>query len=117
MISLPDCNFVIATLSRKKGVTMRKISILFSMIGLSMLFAILFLPVTLHAIESVVTGQNNPEHDIKAIQDAVDKGGTVLLKGMFNFGEKGQVKINNDIEVSGEDYENGVLPAGLHELP
>lgn len=86
---------------------MRKISILFSVISFSMLFAILFLPATLYAIESVVTGQNNPEHDIKAIQDAVDKGGTVLLKGTFNFGEKGQVKIKNDIEVSGENYENG----------
>ena len=53
---------------------MKKIAILFSAIGFSFLFAILFLPATLNADESVVIGQNNPEHDIKAIQDAVDKG-------------------------------------------
>jgi hypothetical protein len=37
----------------------------------------------------------------------VDKGGTVLLKGTFNFGQKGQVKIKNDIEISGENDDKG----------
>jgi hypothetical protein len=54
---------------------------------------------TLYAYDSVVTGNNNPELDVKAVQDAVDKGGSVLLKGTFNFGQKGQVKIINDIEI------------------
>jgi hypothetical protein len=85
---------------------MKKIAILFSAIGFSFLFAILFSPATLNADESVVIGQNNPEYDIKAIQDAVDKGGTVILKGTFNFGEKGRVKIKNDIDISGENYDS-----------
>lgn len=46
---------------------------------------ILYVP---YAYGLVVTGQNNAEIDIKAIQDAVDKGGTVLLKGTFNVIQK-----------------------------
>ena len=61
----------------------------------------------MHAYDSVVTGQNNAEIDVKAVQEAVDKGGTVLLKGAFNFGQKGQVKIKNDVEVNGESDGEG----------
>ncbi|MGD8657985.1 MAG: hypothetical protein PVG28_17830 [Desulfobacterales bacterium] len=56
---------------------------------------------TLYAYDSVITGQNNPELDVKAVQEAVDKGGSVLLKGAFNFGQKGRVNIKNDVEVIG----------------
>mgnify|MGYP000142960842 CR=1 FL=1 len=61
----------------------------------------------LYAYDSVVTGQNNPELDVKAVQAAVDKGGSVLLKGTFNFGQKGQVNIKNDVEVIGESDGKG----------
>ena len=40
---------------------------------------------TLYAYDSIVTGNDNPELDVKAVQEAVDKGGSVLLKGTFNF--------------------------------
>ena len=66
---------------------------------------ILYVP---YAYGLVVTGQNNAEIDIKAIQDAVDKGGTVLLKGTFNFGLKGNVIIKNDIAIIGEADPKGV---------
>jgi len=62
---------------------------------------------TLYAYDSVVTGNNNPKLDVKAVQDAVDKGGSALLKGTFNFGQKGQVKIINDIEIVGESDSKG----------
>jgi hypothetical protein len=56
----------------------------------------------LYAYDSVVLGTANAEIDVKAVQEAVDKGGTVLLKGMFNFGQKGRVNIKNDIDIIGE---------------
>jgi hypothetical protein len=52
--------------------------------------------------DSMVTGTGNPEQDITAVQDAVNKGGTVLLKGTFNFGQKGRVNIKNDVDIVGE---------------
>jgi len=57
--------------------------------------------------ETVVTGTNDPANDVKAVQDAVDKGGTVLLKGKFNFGEKDRVIIKNDIQIVGEADKKG----------
>jgi hypothetical protein len=71
-------------------------------LSVSVLLTFLTAAVTLYAYESVVLGTNNAEHDVKAVQEAVDKGGSVLLKGMFNFGQKGQVNIKNDVEVIGE---------------
>ena len=56
----------------------------------------------LFAYDSVVTGQSNPELDVKAVQEAVDMGGSVLLKGTFNFGQKGRVNIKKNVEVIGE---------------
>ena len=56
-----------------------------------------------------VEGQNNPEKDLKAAQEAIDKGGSILLKGVFNFGEKGQVIIKNDVEIMGETDSEGKL--------
>lgn len=58
--------------------------------------------------EMVVTGANDPAKDVKAVQDALDKGGTVLLKGKFNFGEKAQVKITKDVTIHGEKDQKGV---------
>jgi len=63
------------------------------------------LPLTVAAAgsyDSVVTGRGDPGVDVQAVQEAVDKGGTVLLKGTFNFGEKGRVNIKNDVAIMGE---------------
>ena len=57
--------------------------------------------------QTVVTGTGDPAQDVKAVQDAVDKGGTVLLRGRFNFGEKGQIKITRDIKIRGERGQEG----------
>ena len=35
---------------------------------------------------TVVVGVNNPDYDVPAVQSAVDQGGTVLLRGTFDFG-------------------------------
>jgi len=74
---------------------------------ISVLVSFLVATGTLYAYDSVVTGNDNPELDVKAVQEAVDKGGSVLLKGTFNFGQKGQVNIKNDIEISGESADKG----------
>ena len=57
--------------------------------------------------ESVVRGTNDPAKDVQAVQNGVDKGGIVLLKGKFNFGEKGRVIIKNDIQILGEADKKG----------
>lgn len=54
------------------------------------------------AYDSVVVGKSDSTHDVKAVQDAVDKGGKVLLKGVFDFGEKGRVNIKKDVKIIGE---------------
>ena len=66
------------------------------------LFAVPVLANSPGAYDSVLVGKGDPAHDIKAVQDAVDKGGKVLLKGTFDFGQKGRVNIENDIEIAGE---------------
>lgn len=60
-----------------------------------------------HAYDTVVTGKNNEHHDVQAVQEAVDKGGAVLLKGLFNFGQKGQVTITTDVAIEGERNSSG----------
>jgi len=80
-----------------------KSAIIFTTLLLSLLIAVN----TLYANNSVVVGKNNAVYDVKAVQEAVNKGGTVLLKGIFNFGPKGQVNIKNDIEVMGEHDTEG----------
>jgi hypothetical protein len=74
----------------------------YAVLSISVLLTCLIAAGTLYAYDSVVLGTDNAEYDVKAVQEAVDKGGTVLLKGMFNFGQKGRVNIKNDIEIIGE---------------
>ena len=57
--------------------------------------------------ETEVEGLNDPTHDVRAVQDAVDQGGTVILKGIFNFGNDGKVIIRKDIKILGEVDEQG----------
>ena len=85
---------------------MKKTKIQFIVLSISVLLTLL-LAGPLYAYDSVVTGKNNAEIDVQAVQEAVDKGGAVLLKGTFNFGQKGRVNIKNDIEISGESNAEG----------
>ena len=59
------------------------------------------------SFDSVITGKGDPKVDVVCIQEAVDKGGSVLLKGTFDFGQKGRVNIKNDIEIMGETDSKG----------
>src|SRR3990172_11827468 len=54
-----------------------------------------------------VEGKNDPVADVQAVQKEVDQGGTVLLKGRFDFGDKGSVTITKDVNVLGETDERG----------
>ena len=54
-----------------------------------------------------VEGKNDPAVDAQAVQKAVDQGGTVLLKGRFDFGDKGSMTITKDVKVLGETDEQG----------
>jgi hypothetical protein len=73
-----------------------------TVVGALALFAVPVSASSPGAYDSVLVGQGDPTHDIKAVQDAVDKGGKILLKGTFDFGEKGRVNIRNDVEIIGE---------------
>ena len=86
---------------------MKNVKIRFVVLSISVFLTFLIAAGTLYGYDSVVTGKNNAEDDVKAVQEAVDKGGTVLLKGVFNFGQKGRVNIKNDIEISGESDSKG----------
>ena len=83
-----------------------------------MITVLIFLTISLAHLDSFaskqnfglsVEGQNNPEKDLSAVQDAIDKGGSILLKGVFNLGENGQVIIKNDVEIVGETDSEGKL--------
>jgi hypothetical protein len=85
-----------------RGGKMKNTKIKFFVLSISVLLTFLVAAVALYGYDSIVTGKNNAEYDVKAVQEAIDKGGTVLLKGTFNFGQKGRVNIKNDIEILGE---------------
>ncbi len=57
----------------------------------------------------MVIGQNNPSVDIQAVQNAVDQGGIVNLKGTFDFGNEGRVNITKDVQIIGETIPGGPL--------
>jgi hypothetical protein len=79
-------------------------------IGIISVMILLLLPtlrVSAASYDSVVTGKTDPNQDVKAVQDAVNKGGAVLLKGTFDFGIEGRVNIKNDIKVFGETDSQG----------
>jgi len=59
--------------------------------------------------EVTVVGQNNPSIDIQAVQRAVDEGGTINLKGTFDFGNEGRVNITKDVKIMGEKDSEGSL--------
>jgi hypothetical protein len=57
--------------------------------------------------QQTIVGQNNSAVDIQAVQKAVDQGGTILLKGAFDFGDKGRVNITKDVKIIGETDNKG----------
>jgi len=86
---------------------MKKIVFVCTMICVLALLTVPVLAGSPKTYDSVVVGKGDPAYDVKAVQEAVDKGGTVLLKGTFNFGQKGRVNIKNDIEIIGESDSKG----------
>jgi hypothetical protein len=64
---------------------------------------------SLNSAEAQVTivGQNNPTVDVQAVQKAVDQGGTIYLKGTFDFGNEGRVNITKDVKITGETDNRG----------
>ncbi len=70
---------------------------------LLVLSGLTFLSVSNAAAQQItIMGQNDPAADIQAVQKAVDQGGTILLKGTFDFGDKGRVNITKDVKIIGE---------------
>jgi hypothetical protein len=57
--------------------------------------------------QKAITGQNNPAVDPQAVQEAVGEGGTIVLKGTFDFGGKGMVNITKDVTITGETDDKG----------
>ena len=86
---------------------MKRYVAVLSIIGLLLSCAHLTSTESTPSFDSIVTGQSDVEQDVQAVQEAVDKGGTVLLKGTFDFGPKGTVAIKNDVAVWGERDSNG----------
>jgi hypothetical protein len=56
---------------------------------------------------TIVYGQNDAGLDVSAVQAAVDRGGTVLLRGTFDFGASGRVVLKTDVDISGETDDSG----------
>ena len=54
-----------------------------------------------------VEGRAEPRWDVAAVQDAVSQGGLIHLRGRFDFGERGSVKITRDVEIRGEAGRKG----------
>jgi hypothetical protein len=86
---------------------MKRYVAVLSIIGLFLSCAQLTSVESTPSYDSTVIGKRDSEQDVKAVQEAVAKGGTVLLKGTFDFGPKGRVDIKNDVAIWGESDSNG----------
>ena len=76
-------------------------------IALFLLIGTVIAPTAEAGPQTIVVGQNSSAVDIQAVQGAVDQGGTVLLKGTFDFGDKGRVNISKDVKIVGEKDSQG----------
>ena len=72
-----------------------------------LLFQFITLAASPASADTVVIGKNNPAQDVQAVQKAVDQGGTVNLKGTFDFGNEGRVNITKDANIIGETGGDG----------
>jgi len=61
-----------------------------------------------------VIGQDRPEIDARAVQEAVDKYDEVILKGTFNFGSS-MVEISRSVAVRGERREEAIPTATIYK--
>jgi len=79
-------------------------------ISLSIFLIVGLLALEVHSVtaQQTIIGQDNPAVDVQAVQAAASRGGEVLLKGTFDFGEKGFVTINKDVKFAGEKDNQGV---------
>lgn len=50
---------------------------------------------------ATVVGTGNPAMDVKNVQQACDEGGDILLKGVFDFGMDGRVKLHKGVKLKG----------------
>ncbi len=66
------------------------------------LFVVLLLVLPARAKEVTVVGTGQPDQDIRNVQTAVDNSASVLLRGSFNFGPDGRVKITKNVRIKGE---------------
>jgi len=69
---------------------------------LAALFALLFLACPALAEDTLVIGTGKPGQDVPNVQAAMDKGGLVKLRGNFNFGPDGRVRITKNVRIQGE---------------
>ena len=74
---------------------------------ISLFMVIVIFSFTSAEAQITIVGQNNPTIDIQAVQKAVDQGGTVNLKGTFDFGNEGRVNITKDVQIIGETNHKG----------
>lgn len=86
---------------------MKKIVFAFTMICVLAFLTVPVLAGSPETYDSVVVGKSDPAYDVKVVQDAVDKGGVVLLKGTFDFGTDGRVNIKNDVKILGKTDNQG----------
>ena len=86
---------------------MKKLVYVFTLISIVAFWTMPALAASPQSFDSVVVGKNDPPHDVKAVQDAINQGGTALLKGTFDFGKKGRVIIKKDITILGEVDKEG----------
>ena len=62
----------------------------------------------------VIVGQERPEIDYKAIQDAVDRYDEVILKGRFNIGTS-TIIIKRSIKLRGEGRTNNIPDTKIYK--
>jgi hypothetical protein len=76
---------------------------------------VFMIPGFVSADDEVITlvGTGDPNIDVPAVQAAVDQGGTILLKGTFDFGT-GTVYITTTVTIRGEGSENTKICGGGH---
>ena len=83
-------NRIIGQPSRiKKGQKMKKLTTAFAVMGIFELLTFSALAVSPESYDSAVIGKSDSKCDVKAVQDALNKGGRVLLKVASGFGERG----------------------------
>ena len=86
---------------------MNSIKTKYGLLILAASLTVLFSAGSLYAEYTVITGKNNEELMSKLFKRLWIKAESVLLKGAFNFGQKGRVNIKNDIEIMGESDSKG----------